>query len=43
MIPDRFLSKDPKPEGKESKNSCIDKIDNDFDGEVDFKDGSCFN
>jgi phosphatidylserine/phosphatidylglycerophosphate/cardiolipin synthase-like enzyme len=42
-IPNKYLYKDPNPESIESKNSCIDGIDNDFDKAVDGKDKMCMN
>lgn len=40
-IPNRYLTYDPLPESFESGNSCIDKIDNDFDKSLDSKDNGC--
>lgn len=40
-IPNKYLKYDPKPESFESKNSCNDGIDNDFDGNVDGNDSDC--
>lgn len=42
-IPNKYLYKDPNPESKESINSCIDGIDNDFDRTIDNKDRMCIN
>lgn len=41
QIPDKYLYRDPAPESTESINSCIDGIDNDFNGEIDTKDTQC--
>ncbi len=40
-IDDKYLTKIPSAEGIESKGSCFDKIDNDFDGKTDFLDSGC--
>lgn len=42
-IPKKYLHIDPNPESLESKNSCFDKIDNDFDKTIDDKDKMCIN
>lgn len=34
-IPNKWLHADPLPEGKDSKNSCKDGLDNDHDGLID--------
>ena len=39
--PNKYLQYDPKPESFESKNSCNDGIDNDFDGKIDKNDSDC--
>ncbi len=40
-VDDIYLEKFPHAEGFESGNSCFDKIDNDFDGDIDFADSRC--
>lgn len=40
-IPNKYLTKNPRPEGLESKYSCFDEIDNDYDGLTDFADPDC--
>ena len=40
-IPDKWLYKNPKPEGKDSKNSCFDGVDNDHNGLFDKDDPAC--
>lgn len=40
-IPNKWLKDNPKPEGKDSINSCKDGIDNDHDGFIDFEDEDC--
>lgn len=40
-IDDKYLTKTPASEGFESKGSCFDKIDNDFDGKIDYMDSGC--
>lgn len=40
-IDDKYLTKIPKAESFESKNSCYDGVDNDFDGKIDSKDEGC--
>jgi phosphatidylserine/phosphatidylglycerophosphate/cardiolipin synthase-like enzyme len=40
-IPDRWLKEDPLPESLDSRNSCYDGIDNDFDKDVDSADSNC--
>lgn len=41
IIPQKYLNKDPRAEAPESKGSCTDGIDNDFDGLIDKLDSSC--
>lgn len=41
LIPNKYLHFDPNPESFESLNSCIDGIDNDFDGKIDITDELC--
>ena len=41
-VPDKWLTKNPRPEAPESIGSCSDGVDNDFDGLIDAKDSSCF-
>lgn len=41
LIPNKYLYMDPNPESFESLNSCIDGIDNDFDGKIDITDELC--
>jgi phosphatidylserine/phosphatidylglycerophosphate/cardiolipin synthase-like enzyme len=41
-IPDKWLTKNPRPEAPESIGSCSDGVDNDFDGLIDSKDSGCF-
>lgn len=40
-IDDKYLNLFPQAESLESKNSCYDGIDNDFDGKTDFLDEGC--
>ena len=40
-ISNKWLYKNPKPEGKDSKHSCFDGIDNDHNGLFDMEDPSC--
>lgn len=40
-IPDIWLTKSAKAEGKDSLGSCSDGIDNDFDGLIDKADSNC--
>ena len=40
-IPNKWLYNDPKPEGKDSINSCSDGLDNDHDGFIDMNDLDC--
>lgn len=40
-IPNKWLYKNPKPEGKDSINSCFDGIDNDHNGIFDNNDPAC--
>lgn len=40
-IDNKYLAAFPKAEGIESKNSCYDGIDNDFDGKTDLDDEGC--
>lgn len=40
-IDDKYLKFSPLAESIESKGSCFDKIDNDFDGKTDFNDSGC--
>lgn len=40
-IPERYLKKDPLPEGFESLHSCEDGIDNNFNHQKDHDDPSC--
>ena len=40
-IPDIWLTKDPKPEGLDTPNSCSDGLDNDHDGYTDRDDWDC--
>lgn len=40
-IPNKWLVKDPKPEGKDTPGSCSDKLDNDHDGYIDMDDLDC--
>lgn len=41
LIPNKYLYVEPNPESFESLNSCIDGIDNDFDGKIDITDELC--
>ena len=41
QIPDKYLTKNPRPESKESIGSCEDGIDNNYDGKSDKGDNSC--
>ena len=41
-VPDKWLTKNPRPEAPESIGSCSDGVDNDFDGLIDAKDSSYF-
>ena len=40
-IPNKWLYKNPNPEGKDSVNSCFDGIDNDHNGLFDNEDPAC--
>ena len=40
-IPHKWMYKNPKPEGKDSKYSCKDGIDNDHNGFIDKDDPAC--
>ncbi len=40
-IDDKYLKVAPHAESFESKNSCFDGVDNDFDGKIDSKDEGC--
>lgn len=40
-IPDKWLYENPKPEGKDSKFSCSDGVDNDHNGLFDKDDPAC--
>ena len=40
-IPNKWLNKNPKPEGKDSKYSCSDSVDNDHNGLFDKDDPAC--
>ena len=40
-IPNKWLYKNPKPEGKDSKYSCSDGVDNDHNGLFDKNDPAC--
>ena len=40
-IPNKWLKSEPKPEGKDSKYSCSDGIDNDHDDLIDEFDPDC--
>ena len=40
-IPNKWLYKNPKPEGKDSKYSCNDGVDNDHNGLFDKDDPAC--
>jgi len=41
-IDDVFLTRNPRAESFESKNSCYDGIDNNHDGKIDSKDDGCY-
>ena len=41
IIPNRFLLFDPSPESPDSIGSCMDGIDNNYNGYADFGDFSC--
>ncbi len=41
LIPDKYLSTDPKPEGPDTPGSCSDGIDNDHDKYKDMEDYDC--
>jgi phosphatidylserine/phosphatidylglycerophosphate/cardiolipin synthase-like enzyme len=41
-VPNKWLNKDPLPESIDSVGSCVDGVDNDFDGKIDAQDSSCF-
>ena len=41
-IPDKYLTQNPRAEGKDSVGSCFDGIDNDFDGKIDSQDEGCY-
>lgn len=40
-IPNKWLTKNPAPEGRDSKNSCCDGVDNDHNGLTDKNDNNC--
>lgn len=40
-IPNKWLKKNPLPEGRDSRYSCYDGIDNDHDGLIDMNDDNC--
>ena len=40
-IPNKWLYKNPKPEGRDSKGSCSDGVDNDHNGLYDEEDPAC--
>ena len=40
-IPDIYLTRNARAEGKDTIGSCTDGIDNDFDGLTDFEDSAC--
>lgn len=40
-IDKKFLISIPRAEGLDSKNSCFDGLDNNFDGKIDFEDVGC--
>jgi phosphatidylserine/phosphatidylglycerophosphate/cardiolipin synthase-like enzyme len=42
-IDKKYLKYAPRAESFESKNSCYDGIDNNFDGKIDFDDDGCKN
>ena len=42
-IPEKWLYKNPRAEGRDSYGSCFDGIDNDFDGDIDSSDDGCKN
>ncbi len=42
-IDKKYLTLIPRAESLESKNSCYDGLDNDYDGKIDFKDEGCKN
>ena len=41
-IPDKYLNRNVRAEGKDSIGSCYDGIDNNFDGKIDSQDEGCF-
>ena len=43
IIPNKYLYEIPKAEGKDSKYSCFDGLDNDHDGKIDLLDEDCRN
>ena len=42
-IPNKWLYNNPRPEGKDSKYSCFDGVDNDHNGLFDKDDPACKN
>lgn len=40
-IPNKWLTRNPDPEGRDSKNSCCDGVDNDHNGLTDKNDNNC--
>lgn len=40
-IPNKWLKRNPYPEGRDSKNSCSDGVDNDHNGLIDKNDDNC--
>lgn len=41
-IPNKWLTKDPRPESFDSIGSCSDGLDNDYDEKIDAQDSGCF-
>lgn len=40
-IPDKWLNENPRPEGADSPGSCMDGLDNDYNGLIDAEDPNC--
>lgn len=40
-IPNKWLTRNPDPEGRDSKYSCCDGVDNDHNGLTDKNDNNC--
>lgn len=43
QIPEKWLIYTPRAEGSDSIGSCFDRLDNNYDGKIDFEDDGCKN